>query len=861
MSQGYLTNYALRSIWCSPFEDEQSIIELKRITPINGANKEVKVFQEKFSLPDKLDFFHVYMIGGNHPVQLTFPYRTGEWIKLSDWCMVSQLVAYLYTDKGILFPLSQTYVLREDDENFLIAIRISDKLPDLNVERPYLHLYHNQYWTVDVRQKLNEQIVALGAEVRQREEIRLVQAKISEYQKKGFVPHVFFNGKLVEDYRISEDKDDVQEMMVDGSIYKEFFFNVSHLPHFQSKIDKEKKYLLHLPKNESGRNDVYYRDDITLFLTKIPEFNAEAPTKSKIVDSRYYHRNREDSLRMVTHQDYSIPVDYVTALIRSTGEIIDLDKWYIRMVVRHGGVNRQLINEKHHIRELYRLEDKDIVNAMVGTQATVDVWRAENLETSMYTYLMRAYRHEITDEKTIQALGYVGAARVLANPCISITRNPNGDYFHLPVGLVASCMVYEYDRTGKLVGYHQHQGSVRYVAKNKNTIFIEAIAGHGSTKPDIRVNPTGNMNLFPLSQYRAYAAPLDKEGVVTTFRDVTQEGQYFHRTEDNQGIPKFDKNKESLVVMGDGHWLAYDYEIDTKDGVFDFSLVSGESQTPILVPYGKIDLWMNGYSLVEGIDYYVKFPLIAVVTKRYIDREKKKQTITVRATGFCNKQMKRFVPREVGFITYGKISCDNHYDLHDENISRINVAGAIIDPRVLTFDKRTGEASVKPFQDALPFSVEDYYIPLRGFTGIDLYKEFEEDKVRSEQISDYLTKYLPNTEKQKNPNIPKEYQVYSPLMSRIVSDIQAGRLVIGRLNAKDRMAVERIVNKYKRYLEVDPAYLGFDYDYVTVHPTVEDRQITVEYRVYDFLDAVNRLYFENAINLNHWFKVTAKPRG
>ena len=861
MSIGYLANYALRSIWCSPFEDEQSIVELKRLTPINGAVKEVKVFQDKFTLPDNIDAFHVYMIGGNHPAQLTFPYRTGEWVKLSDWCMISQLVAYLYTDKGILFPLSQTYVLREDDENFIIAVRILEKFPDLNQEKLYLHLYHNQFWVVDIRKKLNEQIVCLGAEFRKSNEMQLVQNKVDEYTKKGFVPHVFFNGQLVEGYRFNKDKEDVQEMMVDASIYKEFFFKVDSLPHFQSKLDKVKKYLLHLPKNSSNRNDIYYRDDISLFLVKIPEFNKDKPSSSEIVESRYYHRNKEDSMRMLTHQDYSIPVDYVTSIIRSVGESMNFNQWYIRLVVRRSGVDRQLINEKHHIRELYRLKDADIVGAMVGTNATVDVWRAENLETSMYTYLMRAYRHEVDDKKTIEALGYVGAARVLSNPCISITRNANGDYFHLPVGLVASCMVYEYDRTGKLMGYHQHQGSVKYFAKNKNTIFVEAIAGHGSINPDIRINPPEVSNLFPLSQYRLYASTLDDKGVVTTFRDVTKVDNYFHRTENNQALLKYKKDKETVILMGDGHWLAYDYEVDATDGVFDFSLVSGSNQVPIMIPYGKIDLWMNGYALVEGIDYFINFPLIAVVTKRYIDSDLPKQKITVRATGFCNQNLRRIMPREIGFITYGKISCDNHYDLHDENISRINVAGAIIDPRVLIFDKDTGEASVKPFADALPFSVEDYYIPLRGMMGIDLYEEYEIDRKRSEEISAYLTKYLPNKEKQKNPDIPREYQLYSPLMSKIVSDIRKGILTIGRLNSKDRMAVERIVNKYKRFLLVDPAYLGFDYDYVTVHPMVSDEQVTVEYRVYDFLDAINKLYFDSAINLNHWFKVSAKPRG
>lgn len=861
MSQGYLSEYARRTIWCSPLEDEQAILSLRRITPINGAVKEVKIFQDYYTLPDNQDDFHVFMIGGNHPLQLSFPYTQGEWIKLSDWCMINQLVVYLYTRKGILFPLSQTFVLREEDDNFLIAIRINPSLPDMNQEEVFMHLYHNEFWTRDIKQKLNEQIVCLGAEFRYGTEMELVQSKLIEYKEKGMVRHIFFNGKMVEEYKHSTERDDVLEFMVDGSIYKEVFFKVDKLPHFFSEMDKAKKYLLHLPKNASGRNDIYYRDDITMFLVRIADGEGRDLTTLPIKDSRYYHRNREDSLRMVGHQDYSVPVDYITSLIRDTDENLDLTNWYIRFVVRRSGINRTLINEKHHLRELYRLNDDQIVNAMVGTSATVDVWKAANLEKSMYTYLMRAYRHEITDENTIEALGYTGAARVLANPCVSITRNPNGDYFTLPVGLVSLATVYEYDRQGVLLGYHHHHGSINYFPRDKRTIYIEAVAGIGSPTPEIYVNPPKVLPLFPTSQYRAYVSELDAKGVITTFRDVTQDKQYFQHTEDNQGLINYNSDKEVLVLMGDGHWLAYDTEIEDKDGLLDFSLYHNNNKLPVMIPYGKLDVWLNGYSLVEGIDYYVNYPLICVVSKKYIDRSLEKQRLTIRATGFCDSQLNRMRPREVGFVTYGRISCDNHYDLHDENISRITVAGATIDPRLLSFDLRTGEADVRPFKDALPFSVEDYYIPLRGFRGVNLYDAFEEDKETTKIISDYLTKLLPSPERQPNPDIPEEYKVYSPTMSKMIADIFAERLVIGRLNAKDRMAVERIVDRYRRYLAVDPAYLGYDYDYVTVHPISTDNVVTVDYKTYDFLDAVNKLYFGNSINLNHWIKVSAKIKG
>ena len=861
MSQGYLAEYARQAIWCSPLEDEQAILELRRITPINGAVKEVKIFQDSYTLPDSQDDFHVFMIGGNHPLQLSLPYTQGEWIKLSDWCMVSQLVAYLYTQKGILFPLSQSFVLREEDDNFLIAVRINPGFPDLNYETLYLHLYHNEFWTRDMKKKLNEQIVCLGAEFRYGAEMEVVQSKLIEYKKKRMVSHVFFNGKMVENYRHSVGRDDVLEFMADGSINREVFFRIDTLPHFHSILDKSNKYLLHLPKVNTKNHELYYRDDISIFLVKMPEVQGNNFAEATITDSRYYHRNKEDSLRMVTHQDYSIPVDYVSSLIRDTEENLDLSHWYIRFVVRRSGLERYLINERHHIRELYRLNDKQIVNAMVGTSATVPVWQAANLETSTYTYLMRAYRHEITDERTIEALGYVGAARVLANPCISITKNPNGNYFKLPVGLVSLSTVYEYDRQGRLLGYHKHNGSVTYFPRNKETIYVEAIAGIGSPTPEIYVNPPETVPLFPLSEYRAYVSTLDERGAVTTFRDVTLDKEYFHRTEDNQALIKFNKEREVFVLMGDGQWLAYETEIDDKDGLLDFSLFHNNNRLPLMVPYGKIDVWLNGYALVEGIDFYVSYPLLCVVSKRYIDRAKPKQRLTIRATGFCNNQLQRSKPREIGFVTDGKISCDNHYDLHDENISRITVAGATIDPRVLNFDYASGEANVRPFEDGLPFAVEDHYIPLRGFRGINLYQVFEEDKEVSKVISDYLTKQLPTPKRKPNPTIKKEYQVYSPTLSKMITDILEGRLTIGRLNAKDRMTVERIVDKYKRYLAVDPAYLGFDFDYVTVHPVSGDNTVTVGYREYEFLDAVNKIYFDGVVNLNHWIKVSAKSKG
>jgi len=37
--------------------------------------------------------------------------------------------------------------------------------------------------------------------------------------------------------------------------------------------------------------------------------------------------------------------------------------------------------------------------------------------------------------------------------------------------------------------------------------------------------------------------------------------------------------------------------------------------------------------------------------------------------------------------------------------------------------------------------------------------------------------------------------------------------------------------------------------------------VTLEYREYEFLASVNKIYFEDAVNLNHWVKVSAKTKG
>jgi hypothetical protein len=175
----------------------------------------------------------------------------------------------------------------------------------------------------------------------------------------------------------------------------------------------------------------------------------------------YYHRNSEDSLRMVTHADYGLKAEYVenyqARLSRFDNDI------KIQIHIRNGGNQDYLVPEHHRIARLYQFDDAFIYDAMIGPDALVTDWRAEQLEISLYTALMRSYDGSMDSNDVAWCYG---AQRLWA----TAGRQPKGGHprrqrqlrrgrYQLRAGSTA----FEYDDKGVLLGYRQYSGGERYI--------------------------------------------------------------------------------------------------------------------------------------------------------------------------------------------------------------------------------------------------------------------------------------------------------------------------------------------------------------------------------------------------------------
>lgn len=861
----YLIHHALENVWCNPMEDELSTVQLARLTETNGSRGEINIFHDEFKLPTEKDDYHVYMLGGNHPAQFTLIPTYSEWVNMKMWCAQNQLICYFYTLNGVIFPLTDIWVLREEDDNLIFAVRVNERIDDLNVMDLYVRFYHNEYWTRVTDKKPIDQILISGGRTGRVNYVETLTHVQRLKTAKNRRMYIFHNGKLNFSPSLTLDREDTVELWFDGSIAKDYWFRLDRLPTFQSQLDDLQKYLIHPPKpseTDTFKTNVLYHDDVDFFLVKVEEMKSSADggvLESTINDSIYYYRHQQSDVRMVTHRDYALPVKRIHELVRLRDENMDLSKWYLRVMVRDNGSRRYLINEKNHIKELYRLPEKFLVSAMVGTSATVKHWRAENLEASTYTYLMRAWQHELTREKILDAYGYVNTARTLANPCIGITSDPTRPYFIMPIGLISESTVFEYDNTGTLLGFYPHQGNLKYFPTNESTVYIEAFAGKGSDKPYYFINPSETMELHPESNYRAYLATIKNDVVQNDWKDVTDDIGKWERN-DTLGHCRYNRQYESMIVIGDGHWLVYDTTLKALDGVYDFGVFKLDSMLPLPIPYGKIDLWLNGRAMVEGIDYLINYPTLTILTKELFVNGTD-QKLTIRGMGFCDASLRRMVPRDYGFVAHGKISVDSHYDLHDEAVSRISLGGGIVNPKNLTFSLDKGEATVA-VPDGRPFSVEDHYIPLKGFIGNNVYQAFEDDKAKFKQMSEYLSKRLAVTVPEEKVIVANRYRVYSPTLSNILYTILSNKVDVTKVDTKNNNQVDKFMTPFKKWLEMDLAYKGWDHDFVIIEPFPSNNVVEITYREFAFLETINKRYLNSAVDLTPWFNIVqSRGRG
>mgnify|MGYP001772778243 CR=1 FL=1 len=861
-----LLRHAIANVWCNPAQDRQFVYRLARLTPRYGSRDNIRLFYEQLELPTKDVYYHVYQIGKAIPKRLGLPLKTRTWMNFAKLAESELLYNELYTANGVQFPRYNSYIRLTSNKNLIVAVPVNDRINDLEDSDLYLRVYSNAYFNSD-RSVGNRHIFCNGITATTEDDILLIQREIRLLvEEHGGFPYYFVNGRFVHNLSLTTAQiGDTLEYVLDGSIKRMVEFEVDDLPAFYSELDAVRKYLLHY--DDPSVQQIEYLDDVDIFIV------------NRTIQDRFvgigYHRNEEDWLRMVTHKDYSVPADRVTNAVMANPEdprhLENSERWpstkwstpmgkRLQVFIRHSGYERPLVPEANRIQELYRLPSRKIVDAMVGTEASLPLWHATNLEQSPYVLTMSAdpyvihpisYNDPTQDraaKKEQQELmgsvyGYHAAATILANTP-SLVKDRNGvPYAELAYEHSENTTVFEYDDNGVLLGWYYHPNGFYYPVRNPNCKMVEALTGYGSKSPNT-VYGTVPVVIPEGHNFRVYVTPMWRGIPQDQWLDITDdpaldEYGYLEHT-DGDSIWHWHNTNGGIygAVRIDDAFYCREIQINRHAGHFSFSIMAEETHqgvrgdTELTIPYGQLDIFLNGRSLIEGLDYTVDWPRVVLNNYEYLDVDV--QRILVRCYGFCQPDLHRLPVDDFGFIQYGVLSNNHRYNIHERKVRRVISGGRYHHPDELEFAEDNSNVVIENADNGAPYQIQTPPVVFREVYDNDL-KAREADDLLEKGVSDYLTEKLPHPHPDHPDFIVTQYRVFSPFANKVLHDLLNG--VLYPEGIKDQYSEEDIrvwCQAYEWLLPHDPCNTDYDDVHIEVYPHWFTEPVELDLYQYNF---------------------------
>jgi len=857
--QRYLIDHALENVWCNPQQDNQVVIAAKRLTRNNGELNKFTLMNRQVSLPLSGRRYHVYQIGQILPIALGLSpiaalWEPQRWIKFSDAMTSQKVVANIYNREGVNVPRYSSYYMFTDDRDLVFAVEIDKSVSvDFNNDVLYLRLYSNAYYQSDRGDDTEDFLTCNGAKLTTLQKIIDLQSEVQSKRALEGSVQCFVNGLLVDDISpVVAKVGDTAEYVYDSSVKRTVTFDTANLDTFTSILDNKYKYLLH---HLNGGNDtIDYQDDIDVMVTH----TASNGVKRGV----YYHRNNSDSHRMVTHRDYSLVVDYYDYLVSVLASKINPESppasgFKIEVVIRNSGYYRPLVFDNDRIFELYKLNDQQIRQAMTGLNSTLPIWRAENLENSAYTALMRSKAPAVTMELVQNAYGYNAMSKIVGDTPQVTFLDSSRQMVILPVGLRNNSTVYEYDADGDLLGFYYHASGSDYSCVNSQARKIEAISGRGTHSPEI-VFGTNNLTLPQYDNYRVYMCFLVNGVPNNEWRDIT--GTNYYTVVNNRLVWANLEYEQYLMIRSDKNFLAYDVEVDSVDGTVSLVVTESENRGsgyqlyPLPVPMGELDLFLNGKSLINGLDYIVKFPKIHILNREFLAQPAGSvtQKVHVRFMGFCKPDLSFDKADDYGFVQHGFLSNNKRFDLRDDKVLRITVNGQLKTRTDVVFSENSDAVSIVNPANGKPYQVKDIVVPLKQMVDANTYTLREKSMIIDKQVADYLSLKLPQADRGDLMAITNRYILVSTFFSRVINAIANTEIPMDVVtsNLSDNEVLE-LCSPFEHLLAFDPINPDnqIDFKFVEVVPHRNNTATTLTLAQYRLLARIVKLYGQDRIDL------------
>lgn len=856
----YLIDHAVEHVWCGANQDNQFIVAPKKISPNEGCLNKVFLFGEFLDLPFKNERFHVFQLGQLDPSSLGLDFNENKkelktWMSFSDSVNKNNLEITIYSPNGLNYPRVESYFIFLKDKALIFAVKDQPFISNQNKnERLFFRFYKNYFFESDG----NSLMKVLSGVFKPRAMTDFIA--IEEFKKsfgvQSFQTRFYVNGLLSNKTVIGFLKDgDVVEWVSDASVRKVETYKVSELHKFKSELDNKYKYLIITDSEDFKKID--YQDDIDIHLLFVDEFG--------FYDGVYYNRNFSQNHRMVTHQSYSVCSEIVESLkdfLKSTKtpEQIKKGEFYLQVTIRNAGTNRELGYEANRLLDWCRLDRETKVRALIGIDSVMDEWRADTLEKGFYTNLMRLRRDEITIEKVQSSYGYDACSVILCESPLKVKSNSGTFYVDVPAGLQDEGTFYEFDKEGKLLGYFYNSKDSEYRIKNLDCSLVEAVVGKPNRISDV-IYGVSEIKLPPtIINFRVYLCRTFDGVPNYDWQDITNSEKYFIK--ENTLNWSGSNDGQYLCVKSDCYLTTGDLLIKPNLGVLTFTLteqdVAGE-QKPMTIEPLQLDVWLNGYKLIDGLDYRLKFPNCFIVNKTHLKQpaDSSEQTVHFRARGLCADVLKIEKAEDTGWVLNGRLSNNEVYDLRDGRVIQVNIGGKIFDKKDLIYEEDKIDNGLLNRLNGQPYQIKSIFVPLKNHVEEDTYSLREKSKLTNKRVSDFMTKYFYKDKQKLFSAILNKYPLVSPFFSHLVSLLKNKLLVLPRNSFLTLTEVAKICSPFETLLEFDPLSETFetDFNFVYIVPHGNENILELDFISYKFLTQALEIYANGKIKISDHFSI------
>ena len=903
MSNRFLVEHALENVWAQPIQDKQHVLQMARYTESSGAYRRVRIHRFFVDLPESEDggllWHHVFQIGQAFPILFGLDALKNNWVRADRIAVDHGVMINVFLESGAQVALCHCWIRQVSDSNIILAVEVREGF-DLGTElvvdemgaqvlsqrrisdeKVYFRCYQNakaqtNSWALTTPSDFKPisyvyQHVKNSTDfVKFLNAVKATQTKHGNKGKGRYYIDGFLMGTQLS-YNAALHLNRYLIYIHDETVLYDGIVKLEDMGTFVSQLDNGNMKMALVVQEAIKDVSIHYHDDCDFYLTNQPLITRNTNRGC------YIGRVRKDIVRQITHNGYSFRTASINALINE--HLSDMFKEgvvYLRYIVRDGGMRKGLPFHRERLNELYLLPFDKIKEALWGVNSVVPEWRAEYLEKSFYMKLVSSDWQKVDDTLVSKAYGYHALMNVsFSEPVrpVNLSYSLKPGYLASPVRNGINASMYRYNAQGIYIGPKniRIQSQLHYDPEAGVSLaeFIN-LPYHATEDGTFIDQDVTSADLVDYG-FRAYVCSYRNGGPVNDWIDATDSVWYSYTEKD--GVGKVTWNYALLdaanlypAVRIQNKVHCYDFQPKgTYTGVVRFSIESEQNVAGTMrkqvqyIPSDTLDLFLNGRPLIEGVDYYVRWPEVVIVKR--ITTAMKDTKINIRHYGVSlSKRFDHRIPREIGFTKAGILSADGEYDLRNDRNIRILVDGVLKTRQEVRFAE-TGTGAISA--DGRPYCIQEYRFPMDGFVPVSTKTLAVEAEDIDDRVMNYITPYI-------NPKVTKRgfidgdrYQVVSPLISALLhAMVTFGFLGNGELDnitITDKV-IERLAEPYWSLLKYEPIWNEADVYYVNILPHQYSSPMEISERQYVFLEYIISIYLRDSVDLTPYVKIkTVSP--